>query len=51
VGGVILAVPPAIVAYFLTLWIVQRYRRRKAEKALSVLHLSKNPPEPSGPEA
>lgn len=51
VGGVILAVPPAIAAYFLTLWIVQRYRRRKAEKALSVLALSQNPPQPSGPEA
>ena len=51
VGGVILAIPPAIVAYFLTLWIVQRYRRRKAEKALSVLALSQNPPQPSGPEA
>ena len=51
VGGVVLAVPPAIVAYFLTLWIVQRYRRRKAAKALSVLALSQNPPAPSGPEA
>jgi len=51
VGGVILAIPPAIAAYFLTLWIIQRYRRRKAEKALSVLALSQNPPEPSGPEA
>ena len=51
VGGVVLAIPPAIVSYFLTLWIVQRYRRRKAEKALSVLALSQNPPEPSGPEA
>jgi len=51
VGGVIIAIPPAIAAYFLSLWIVQRYRRRKAEKALSVLRLSQNPPEPSGPEA
>jgi uncharacterized protein (TIGR03546 family) len=51
VGGVIIAIPPAIVAYFLTMWIVQRYRRRKAKKALSVLRLSQNPPEPSGPEA
>ena len=51
VGGVILAIPPAIVAYFLTLWIVQRYRRRKAAKALSVLALSQNPPAASGPEA
>ena len=51
VGGVILAIPPAIVAYFLTLWIVQRYHRRQAEKALSVLRLSQDPPQPSGPEA
>jgi uncharacterized protein (DUF2062 family) len=51
VGGLIIAIPPAIVAYFLTLWIVQRYQRRKAEKALRVLRLSQNPPEPSGPEA
>ena len=51
VGGVILAIPPAIVAYFFTLWIVQRYHRRKMAKALSVLRLSQNPPQPSGPEA
>jgi len=51
VGCVIIALPPAIVAYFLTLWIVQRYHRRKMEKALSALRLSQNPPAPSGPEA
>jgi uncharacterized protein (DUF2062 family) len=51
VGGVVIAIPPAIAAYFLTLWIVQRYRRRKAAKALSVLALSQNPPVASGPEA
>ena len=51
VGGVILAIPPAIVAYFLTLWIVQRHHRRKMAKALSVLALSQNPPAASGPEA
>ena len=51
VGGVIIAIPPAIAAYFLTLWIVQRYHRRKAAKALSVLRLSQNPPAASGPEA
>jgi uncharacterized protein (DUF2062 family) len=50
-GGLILAIPPAIVAYFLTLWIVQRHHRRKMAKALSVLRLSQNPPQPSGPEA
>jgi uncharacterized protein (DUF2062 family) len=51
VGGVIIAIPPAIAAYFLTMWIVQRYRRRKAAKALSVLALPQNPPGASGPEA
>ncbi len=51
VGGVIIAIPPAVAAYFLTLWIVQRYHRRKAQKALSVLRLSQNPPAASGPEA
>ena len=51
VGGVVLAIPPAILSYFVTLWIVQRYRRRKAAKALSVLALSQNPPAASGPEA
>jgi uncharacterized protein len=51
VGGVVLAFPPAIASYFLTMWIVQRYRRRKAEKALSVIALSQSPPAPSGPEA
>jgi uncharacterized protein (DUF2062 family) len=51
VGGVILAILPAIVAYFLTLWIVHRYHRRKMERALRVLGLSPNPPQPSGPEA
>jgi len=30
VGGVALALPPAVIAYFLTLWVVQRYRRRRA---------------------
>jgi uncharacterized protein len=51
VGGVILALPPAIASYFLTLWVVKRYRRRKAERTLSGLQLPENPPEASGPEA
>jgi hypothetical protein len=51
VGGVVLASPPAIVSYFLTLWFVQRYRRRKMAKAPHVLALSQNPPAASGPEA
>jgi hypothetical protein len=51
VGGVIIALPPAIVSYFLTLWIVQRYRRRKARKAAGVLRFSQNPPAAPGSEA
>ena len=51
VGGVIIAVPPAIISYFLTLWAVERYRQQKARKAAGVLNLPQNPPAPSGPEA
>ncbi len=50
-GGIVLALPPAVISYFLTLWVVQRYRQRKAQKAASVLGLSQNPPSPPGPEA
>jgi uncharacterized protein (DUF2062 family) len=51
VGGIVIAIPPALVSYFLTLWVVQRYRRRKAQRAANVLALSQNPPPPPGPEA
>lgn len=51
VGGVIIAIPPAVLSYFLTLWLVQRYRRQKAKRAAGVLRLSQNPLEPAGPEA
>jgi uncharacterized protein (DUF2062 family) len=51
VGGVILAIPPAVASYFLTLWIIKRYRRLKARKAAVVLNLSQNPPAAPGPEA
>ncbi len=51
VGGVIIALPLAIASYFLTLWIIKRYRRLKALKVARVLDLSENPPAPSGPEA
>ncbi len=49
-GGVILAIPPAIASYFLTLWVLKRYRRLQAQRAASVL-VSENPPAASGPEA
>lgn len=51
VGGIIIAIPPAIAAYFLTLWVVQRYQRRKAQRAIDVFNLSQKPPAASGPEA
>ncbi len=50
VGGVLIATPPAIASYFLTLWLIKRYRRHKALKAASVL-VTENPPAASGPEA
>ena len=51
VGGVIIAIPPAIVSYFLTIWAVQRYRQRKAQKAADDFHLSENSSPSSGPKA
>jgi hypothetical protein len=50
-GGLIIAAPPALASYFLTIWIIKRYRRLKALKAASVLNLSQNPPATTGPEA
>jgi len=50
-GGLIIALPPAILSYFLTLWVVQRYRRRKARKIARVPRLSQTPSSPTGPEA
>jgi uncharacterized protein (DUF2062 family) len=51
VGGLILAVPPTIASYFLTIWVIARYRRLKAQKAIRVLSLSQTPPAATGPEA
>ena len=44
VGGIIIAVPPAVAAYFVTLWTIQRYRRRQAAKAPRVLSVSQKSP-------
>ena len=33
-GGVIISVPPAIAAYFFTLWAIKRYRQRRARLLL-----------------
>ena len=50
-GGLVIALPPAIISYFLTLWAVQRYRQQKARKAAGVLNFPETPVAPSGPEA
>lgn len=50
VGGVVIAIPPAIISYFLTLWAVQRYRQQKARKAAGVFHLPENHSAPTGTE-
>jgi len=50
-GGVIIALPIAIIAYFLTYWGIVRYRTRRARKPNRALHLSQSPMPPSGTEA
>lgn len=51
VGGVLIAIPPAIASYFLTIRIIARYRRLKAQKANRVLNFAQTPPAAAGPEA
>jgi uncharacterized protein len=51
VGGLVLALPPAIISYFLTLWVVARFRRRKAQRVPGVISLPQNHTPPPGPEA
>ena len=51
VGGVIIALPPAIIAYFATLWAVKRYRQRRARLVASVQLISEDRPAASRPEA
>jgi|UniRef100_A0A7V6A0Z8 uncharacterized protein (DUF2062 family) len=51
VGGIIIALPPAIITYFVTLWAVNRYRQRRARLVPRVCLLSKDRPAASGPEA
>ncbi|MCL4502614.1 MAG: DUF2062 domain-containing protein [Deltaproteobacteria bacterium] len=50
-GGLVIAIPPAIVSYFLTLWLITRYRRLKLRKVASVLNLSQESPAAPKPEA
>lgn len=43
VGGVIIALPPAVASYFLTLWVVRRHRRRRGYEAAGVQPFSPDP--------
>jgi uncharacterized protein len=51
VGGVIIALPPAIAAYFFTLWAVKRYRRRRTRLVQRVHLIPPDCPAASRPEA
>ena len=51
VGGLIIALPPAIAAYFTTLWAVKRYRQRRARLDPSVNLIPEDHPAASRPEA
>ena len=49
VGGLIIAVPPAIASYFLTLWAIKRYRQRRARSLQRVPLIPPDGPEASRP--
>jgi uncharacterized protein (DUF2062 family) len=51
IGGLIIALPPAIITYFGTLWAVKRYRQRRARLVPRVCLLSEDRPAASRPEA
>jgi len=51
VGGVLVALPPAIAAYFFTLWAVKRYRQRRTRLVQRVHLISPEHPAASRPEA
>lgn len=46
-GGLIMAVPSGIVAYFFTLWAIKRYRQQKNSVTDRALHFPQNPLPPS----
>jgi uncharacterized protein (DUF2062 family) len=50
VGGLVIAVPPAVASYFLTLWVVKRYRQTRARNKSRVGLFSSEHPAASGPE-
>jgi len=49
VGGIIISVPPAIAAYFFTLWAIKRYRQRRARLLQSVPLIPPDRPAASRP--
>ena len=51
VGGLLIAIPPTIASYFLSMWLIKRYRRFKERRAAGVLNLSQSRPAAPGPEA
>ncbi len=51
VGGLIIAVPPAVASYFLTLWAIKRYRQRRARENQRVTLLPQDHTPASRPEA
>ena len=51
VGGLIISLPPAIAAYFFTLWAVKRYRQRRARLLQSVPLIPPDRPAASRPKA
>ncbi|MGQ9687580.1 MAG: DUF2062 domain-containing protein [Desulfobaccales bacterium] len=51
VGGLIIALPPALAAYFFTLWAVKRYRRRRTRLVQRVQLIPPDRPAASRPEA
>ncbi len=47
VGGLILALPSGLAAYYLTLWAIRRYRDRNSSATNRALHLPQNSLPPS----
>ncbi len=50
-GGLIIALPPAVAAYYVTLWAVRRYRSRKPSQTNRALPFSQNSLPPSRADA
>lgn len=50
-GGLILATPPAVASYFITLWALRRYRTRKPSSSQRAFRFPQNPLPPSRADA